>query len=68
MSLSGVVMSTIYHLVDLDYNIYVISDNVVELPVDHTEEYSRVMLGSLLGKMHLKVISIEEALQGLNRS
>lgn len=61
-------MSTIYHLFDKDYNIYVISDNVVELPLNETAEYSRVMLGSLLGKMHLKVISLGQALEALGRS
>lgn len=54
-------MSTIYRLFDLDYSIYVISDNVVELPVDQTEVFSKVMLDILLPKMGLNAISIEEA-------
>ncbi|KAI1472168.1 Isochorismatase hydrolase [Daldinia caldariorum] len=68
LSLSGVVMSTIYRLFDLDYNIYVISDNVLELPLDQHQEYSRVMLGSLLPKMNLRVISVDSALRAVERS
>ncbi|KAI1406861.1 cysteine hydrolase family protein [Hypoxylon sp. FL1857] len=68
LSLSGVVMSTVYHLFDLDYHIYVISDNVLELPTDHHENYSKVMLENLLPKMNLKVISLDEALRGLGSS
>ncbi|OTA99019.1 hypothetical protein M426DRAFT_68594 [Hypoxylon sp. CI-4A] len=68
LSLSGVVMSTVYRLFDLDYNIYVISDNVLELPSQQNREYREVMLGSLLPKMHLKVITLDEALQRLERS
>lgn len=68
MTLSGVVMSTIYRLFDLDYNIYVIKDNVVELPVDQTAAFSEVMLDMLLSKMSLKVISLEEALEALEKA
>jgi hypothetical protein len=68
LSLSVVVMSTIYRLFDLDYNIYVISDNILELPVEQTQEVSKVMLDTLLPKMNLKVLSLEQALGALNRS
>ncbi|KAE8377130.1 cysteine hydrolase family protein [Aspergillus bertholletiae] len=68
MTLSGVVMSTIYRLFDLDYNIYVIGDNVLELPVEQTAVFSEVMLDTLLPKMSLKVISLKEALQALGKS
>ncbi|RKL02092.1 hypothetical protein BFJ70_g17372 [Fusarium oxysporum] len=68
LSLSGVIMSTIYHLADLDYEIYVISDNVVELPVNDTDQYSKIMLGSLLGKMNVQVITLDESLEALERS
>ena len=61
-------MSTVYRLFDLDYNIYVISDNVLELPLDHDPEFSQVMLDTLLPKMNLKAISTDEALQALERS
>lgn len=68
LSLSGVVMSTIYRLFDLDYMIYVIRDNVLELPVNQTAEFTYVMLDMLLPKMGLKVISLGEALQALGNS
>lgn len=61
-------MSTIYRLFDLDYNIYVISDNVLELPVQHHEQFSAVLLESLMPKMNLRVITLEEALQALEYS
>jgi hypothetical protein len=61
-------MSTIYRLFDLDYNIYVISDNVLELPPDHNPKFSKIMLDTLLPKMNLKAISIDEALQTLEQS
>lgn len=61
-------MSTIYRLFDLDYNIFVIRDNVVEVPVDQTGEISRVMLEAVVPKMHSKAISLEEALQALEQS
>ena len=61
-------MSTIYRLFDLDYNIYVISDNVLELPPDQHPEMSKVLLETLLPKMNLRVISLDEALDALGRS
>ncbi|RAH67830.1 cysteine hydrolase family protein [Aspergillus aculeatinus CBS 121060] len=68
LSLSGVLMATIYRLFDLDYDVYVIRDNVLELPVDQFAALSSVMLDMLLPKMGLKVISLDEALQALERS
>ena len=58
------VMSTVYRLFDLDYTIYVISDNVVELPL----ERSKALLDLVLPKMNLTAISIDDALQALERS
>jgi hypothetical protein len=57
-------MSTVYRLFDLDYNIYVISDNVVELP----PENSRPLLDIILPKMNLTAISIDDAVLALDRS
>ncbi|KAH6604504.1 hypothetical protein Trco_006211 [Trichoderma cornu-damae] len=68
LSLSGVVMSTVYRLFDLDYNIYVISDNVLELPMTDHEKFSAVFLDSLMPKMNLKVITLSEALEALEHS
>ncbi len=61
-------MSTVYRLFDLDYKIYVISDNVLELPVQQTAEFSRAMLSTVLPKMNLQVISVEQALRALEQS
>jgi hypothetical protein len=62
-------MSTIYRLFDLDYNIFVISDNVMELPgADNLADVSNVMLSALLKRMKLTEISVEEALQALESS
>lgn len=68
LSLSGVVMSTIYRLFDLDYNVYVIRDNVLELPPGQHPEVSRAMLDILLPKMNLRAISIDDALEALEMS
>lgn len=61
-------MSTVYRLFDLDYNIFIIADNVLELPPDQHTMFSKVMLEQLLPKMNLKVISLEQALQALNEA
>lgn len=58
-------MATIYRLFDLDIQVYVIRDNVIELPLEDNEAFSRVMLDMLLPKMNLQVISLEEALGAL---
>ena len=68
LTLSGVMMSTIYRLFDLDYNVYVIRDNVLDLPVDQTAAVSNVMLDLLLPRMGFRIISIHEALQALEHS
>lgn len=61
-------MATVYRLFDLDYNIYVIEDNVLDLPVDHNEAFSKVLLGTLLPKMNLKVITLDEAISALRHN
>ncbi|KAL3429705.1 cysteine hydrolase family protein [Aspergillus tetrazonus] len=68
LSLSGVMMATVYRLFDLDYNVYVIRDNVLQLPVEQTAEVAHVMMDTLLPKMALSVISLEEAIEALRRS
>ena len=68
LTLSGVMMSTIYRLFDLDYHVYVIRDNVLDLPVDQTAAVSNVMLDLLLPRMGFRIISIDEALQALEHS
>lgn len=59
-------MSTLYHLFGLDYNVYLILDNVMELPGGAPA--SKESLVALLEKMHLRAISLEEALQMLAHS
>lgn len=61
-------MSTIYRLFDLDYNIFVIEDNVLEIPADETDEFKRVLFQKLLPKMNLRVISLDKALRALENS
>lgn len=61
-------MATIYRLFDLDFNMYVIRDNVIELPVSQNEALSKVMLEALMPKMNVRVISLDEAIQALGRS
>lgn len=60
-------MSTVYRLFDLDYNTYVIPDNVLEPPPDQNSVFSKVMLDIVLPKMNLKAISINEALRKLEQ-
>lgn len=60
-------MATVYRLFDLDFNIYVIRDNVVEVPVDQDKEFSKVLLETLIPKMNLRVISLDEAIQALGQ-
>ncbi|KAA8917399.1 hypothetical protein TRICI_000422 [Trichomonascus ciferrii] len=62
-----VIMSTVYHLLDLDYNIFVITDSVVELPTSHNTEFIKVMMDTL-PKMSLKTISLDQALVALEKS
>lgn len=61
-------MSTIYHLFDLDYKIYVIADNVLELPGDSVAHQSKERLLAHLRKMPLHVISLDEACTMLSES
>ncbi|KAF3225006.1 hypothetical protein TWF192_007291 [Orbilia oligospora] len=68
LSMSGAVVSTIYHLIDLDYKIYLISDNLIELPATETAKYLNFLLGNLLPKIHVEIISLEEALRALDES
>lgn len=45
-----------------------ISDNVLELPVQHHEQFAAVLLESLMPKMNLRVITLDEALVALENS
>lgn len=61
-------MATIYRLFDLDYNVYVIRENVLELPIEQHSAFASVMLDMLLPKMGIKVISVDEAINAVNSS
>ncbi|KAF5525743.1 hypothetical protein CGCA056_v003914 [Colletotrichum aenigma] len=65
ITLSGVVMSTVYRLFDLDYNIYVISDNVMEFPGEGSAERRECLLTTQLKNMNTAVITLNEALRML---
>ncbi|KAL0471354.1 hypothetical protein QR685DRAFT_201410 [Neurospora intermedia] len=48
LTLSGVVLSTVYRLFDLDYKVFVISNNVLDLPAGgHGSEVSQLVLKTL---------------------
>lgn len=58
-------MATVYRLFDLGYTVYVISDNILELPVEQTDGMKQFMVNDLLPKMHVNVISLDDALHAL---
>lgn len=61
-------MSTVYRLFDLDYNIYVISGNVMEFPGDGSAELRECLLRTQLKNMNIGVITLDEALRMLELS
>lgn len=61
-------MSTVYRLIDLDYQIYVISDNLLELPPHQTPELAMIVLDTLLPKMNARVISLSDAMDALSQA
>ncbi|KAF4835465.1 hypothetical protein CGCSCA4_v012590 [Colletotrichum siamense] len=65
ITLSGVVMSTVYRLFDLDYNIYVVSDNVMEFPGEGSAELRECLLTTQLKNMNVGIITLDEALKML---
>lgn len=63
---SAVILSTALRLFDLNYNVYVISDNVIETAPDNG--IHKTVLEYVLPKDQLNVISLQQALGALNRS
>lgn len=59
-------MATVYRLFELDYSIYVIADNVLDLPLDQNKAFSKVMLETLFPIMNFGVISLAEALEAID--
>lgn len=64
---SGVILSTVYRLFDLNYNVYVISNNTIESAPD-TPGIDAAILEGIIPKLPANVISIEQALSALGRS
>ncbi|KAL2788529.1 Isochorismatase-like protein [Aspergillus keveii] len=65
LSTSGVLLSTAYRLFDLDYFVYVISDNTIQ-PSSPTTK--KTILEDILPRLPVTVISLEEALEALENS
>lgn len=64
---SGVILSTTYRLFDLDYKVYVISNNTIETPPD-TPGINAAILEGVIPKLPAQVISVEQAIEALGRS
>ncbi|KAH9908314.1 Isochorismatase-like protein [Xylariomycetidae sp. FL2044] len=64
---SGVILSTVYQLFDLDYKVYVIANNTIE-PPPKGPEINTAILEGIIPKLPADVITIEQALAALNRS
>ncbi|KAJ5702313.1 cysteine hydrolase family protein [Penicillium malachiteum] len=64
---SGVILTTALQLFDLDFNVYVIANNTIETGTDATS-INNVILQSILPKMPLNVITVEQAIDALSRS
>ncbi|KAG9247252.1 Isochorismatase-like protein [Calycina marina] len=64
---SGVILSTAYRLFDLNYNVYVITNNTIETPSDSPGIDAAIKQG-ILPKFPANVITLEQAIAALNRS
>lgn len=62
---SGVIVSTAYRLFDLNYNVYVISGNVIESPPD--DGISEGIFNAI-SKLPANVITLDQAVAALGRS
>ncbi|KAI1267973.1 cysteine hydrolase family protein [Xylariaceae sp. FL1019] len=68
---SGVILSTVYTLFDLDYHIYVISNNTIQSPTDEQANAPAIDLaikGGILPNLSVDVINIDQALAALAAS
>ncbi|KAI9035566.1 uncharacterized protein KD926_003226 [Aspergillus affinis] len=61
---SGVILATALRLFDLDYNMYIISNNTIE-PSPLAESIQHSILYDIFPKIPVRVITIKEALEGL---
>ncbi len=54
------ILSTAYALGDLDYTVYVISDNVIE-SAPNTNNINQAILSGILPKISARVITLDQA-------
>ncbi|KAL8286904.1 hypothetical protein RQP46_003910 [Phenoliferia psychrophenolica] len=64
---SGVIISTAYRLFDLDYKVYIISDNVIEAVSDPLH-INKAILEGAIPKLPANVITLDQAMRALNAS
>jgi hypothetical protein len=64
---SGVVLSTAYRLFDLNYKVYVISNNTIE-SAPNTAGIDQAIKQGIIPKLPANVITLEQALAALERS
>merc|ERR1712187_458013 len=64
---SGVVLSTVFRLFDLDYNIYIISNNSLETS-SNAQRINDNILTAILPKIPVQIITLEQAIAGIKRS
>lgn len=67
MRTTGVILSTVYRLIDLDYNVYVITDNVIETP-PNTDNLDQTIKEGVFPKLGADVIGLDQAIAALARS
>lgn len=63
---SGVITATAYRLFDLNYNVYVIADNVIETPPSGDLVNEGVL--TAISKLPANVITLDQAIAALGRS
>lgn len=61
------ILSTAYRLFDLNYNVYVIADNVIESAPD-TPSINQAILEGIIPKLPANVITLDQAIAALGRS
>ncbi|PYH94634.1 cysteine hydrolase family protein [Aspergillus ellipticus CBS 707.79] len=65
---SGVVLSTAIRLFDLNYQVYVISNNTFETSSTYSSQNQKIILEGILPLLPVNVITIEQAIDALSRS
>ncbi|PWY74357.1 hypothetical protein BO70DRAFT_364334 [Aspergillus heteromorphus CBS 117.55] len=65
---SGVILSTAIRLFDLNYNVYVISNNTFETASTYSTQNQKIILEGILPLLPVNIITIEQAIDALSRS